>query len=320
MQEKTHREEYWIAGSIRDTNVEDLYTLGTELGRGKSAVVYRCEHNGTKKAYAVKKIPKQKGRKVLKEANVGNILHIRHPNVIHLTELYETKTHIYLMMELVTGGELFDRIVARGSFSEKDAAEAMRDILRAIKCIHDNGVVHYDVKPENLLYESNKDHSKLKLAPEVFTGNDSKKPTAVDMWSCGVIAYILLCGCEPFESPKQDYSEMYKKIIKAEYKIDPKVWSKISENAKDFIRKLLQKDPSKRLSVDAALRHQWVTGIAAKGDHLIETQEKIREFNARRKLKGAAGGVIFAARAVRMMSMKPRVKIQLDNNKISSDA
>ncbi|XP_069138753.1 calcium/calmodulin-dependent protein kinase type IV-like [Argopecten irradians] len=111
------------------------------------------------------------------------------------------------------------------------------------------------------------------------------------MWSCGVIAYILLCGYEPFDGPNQDVSEVYKKILKVDYKFDPKVWSKISENAKDFIARLLQKDPRKRLSVDAALRHPWVTGIAAKGDNLIETQEKIREFNARRKLKGAAGSV-----------------------------
>ncbi|XP_060066374.1 calcium/calmodulin-dependent protein kinase type IV-like [Ylistrum balloti] len=344
MEEETHHEEYWIAESIRDTKFEDLYTLGTELGRGTSAVVYRCEHNGTKKAYAVKKIPKQKDRKVV-QAEVGIFLHIRHPNVIHITELYETKTHIYLMMELVTGGELFDRIVARGSFSEKDAAEAMRDILRALKCMHDNGVVHYDVKPENLLYESNKDHSKLKLAdfalshiiagdvrsnsvcespgyvpPEVLTGISYNKPTAVDMWSCGVIAYILLCGYEPFESPTHDVSEIYKKILKVDYKFDPAIWSKISENAKDFIKRLLQKDPRKRLSVDVALRHPWVTGIAAKGDHLIETQEKIREFNARRKLKAAAGGVLFAARAVRMMNMKPKVKIQLESSQIATDA
>ncbi|XP_021340425.1 calcium/calmodulin-dependent protein kinase type IV-like [Mizuhopecten yessoensis] len=319
MQEKIHHEEYWISGSIRDTQFEDLYTIGTELGRGTSAVVYRCEHVGTKKAYAVKKIPKQKNRKVV-PADVGNLLHIRHPNVIHITELYETKTHIYLMMELVTGGELFDRIVARGSFSEKDAAEAMRDILRALKCMHDNGVVHFDVKPENLLYESNKDHSKLKLADfalhRIIAGDVRSNSV------CESPGYVRkLCGVEPFESVNHDVGEIYKKILKVDYKFDPTVWSKISENAKDFITRLLQKDPRKRLSVDAALRHPWVIGTAAKGDHLIETQEKIREFNARRRLKAAVGGVLFASKAARMMSnMRASVTIQVDNNQISTDA
>ncbi|OWF36517.1 Calcium/calmodulin-dependent protein kinase type IV [Mizuhopecten yessoensis] len=287
MQEKIHHEEYWISGSIRDTQFEDLYTIGTELGRGTSAVVYRCEHVGTKKAYAVKKIPKQKNRKVV-PADVGNLLHIRHPNVIHITELYETKTHIYLMMELVTGGELFDRIVARGSFSEKDAAEAMRDILRALKCMHDNGVVHFDVKPENLLYESNKDHSKLKLAD-----------FALHRIIAGDVRSNSVC-----ESP--GYVHVSDIVVRY---------------VPDFITRLLQKDPRKRLSVDAALRHPWVIGTAAKGDHLIETQEKIREFNARRRLKAAVGGVLFASKAARMMSnMRASVTIQVDNNQISTDA
>ncbi|OWF43163.1 Calcium/calmodulin-dependent protein kinase type IV [Mizuhopecten yessoensis] len=134
MTSKGQQQDFWIKESIRDQKFEDNYIIGTELGRGATSVVYKCEHIGSKKAWAVKIIAKQVERKVI-ITEAGILFRLRHSNVIALKEIYETPEKIYLVLELVTGGELFERIVARGSYSEKDAAEAMHDILNALKVL-----------------------------------------------------------------------------------------------------------------------------------------------------------------------------------------
>lgn len=311
------KQDYWIKESIRDKAFEDSFLLGKELGRGATSCVFKCEQRGTSMNWAVKIINKNVDKKVVC-SEIGILLRLFNPFVIRLKEVFETPTQIFLVLELVTGGELFDRIVTRGQYTEKDAARAISDILHGVQYIHANGVVHRDLKPENLLYECMTDDSKLKLAdfglsriiepevqmstvcgtpgycaPEVLKGD--KYTPSVDMWSVGVIAYILLCGYEPFFAENE--FEMYRKIIKGEYKFDEEYWSEISENAKDVVRKLLVIDPKKRLTATEALRLPWVKGVATKTTNMEITMNKLKEFNARRKLKCATDAMLVIAKA-----------------------
>ncbi|XP_074650027.1 calcium/calmodulin-dependent protein kinase type IV-like isoform X2 [Tubulanus polymorphus] len=294
---------YWFSVSNKEP-IDKYYEIGKELGRGATSVVYKCIEKGTNKAWAVKCIEK-KGkidRKIIR-SEIGILLKLKHPNMIRLKDIFESDLQISLVLELVTGGELFDRIVSRGFYSEKDAAAAIKDILEAIV-------------PENLLYENSLDDSKLKLAdfglskmigpdalqmntvcgtpgycaPEVLGHKVYDRP--VDMWGVGVITYILLCGYEPFY--EESDAVMFRRIMKGEYRFDSPWWDEVSMNAKDLIRKLLVMDPKKRFTAQQALRHPWVTGHAAKNQHMEVTQTKLKEFNARRKLKALTNVVIAA--------------------------
>ncbi|XP_062608941.1 calcium/calmodulin-dependent protein kinase type IV-like [Saccostrea cucullata] len=317
------KQDYWINESIKDKRFEDYYLQLTELGRGATSVVVKVEEKGTQQKWAAKVIHKRVDKKVI-NSEIGILLKLKHKNVIRLKEIYESPTDIYLILELVKGGELFDRIVNRGYYSEKDASKAVQQMLVAVKYLHENEVVHRDLKPENLLYEDLTDESNLKVAdfglskiierevtmntvcgtpgycaPEVLAGRPYSYP--VDMWSIGVITYILLCGYEPFYSENE--RTMYKKILKAEYEFHAPFWNNISENAKDFVRKMLQLDPKKRLTEVQALNHKWVQGVAAKSEHMPETHEKIKEFNATRKMKAITDATLLASRAARVTSI-----------------
>uniref|UniRef100_A0AAY4ESV4 Si:ch73-60h1.1 n=1 Tax=Denticeps clupeoides TaxID=299321 RepID=A0AAY4ESV4_9TELE len=288
--------EYWVDGSRRDVSMEDFYTMGPELGRGATSVVYRCEEKQSEKPFAAK---------VLKKT-------------IRLKEIFETETDIALILELVTGGELFDRIVERGYYSERDAAHVIKQILEAVAYLHENGVVHRDLKPENLLYADLSFDAPLKIAdfglskiideqvtmktvcgtpgycaPEILRGN--AYGPEVDMWSVGVILYILLCGFEPFFDPRGD-QYMYSRILNCDYEFVSPWWDEVSLNAKDLVSKLIVLDAHKRLTVKQALQHPWVLGKAARFSHMDTTQRKLQEFNARRKLKAAMKAVVATSR------------------------
>ncbi|OWF49833.1 calcium/calmodulin-dependent protein kinase type IV-like isoform X2 [Mizuhopecten yessoensis] len=298
---------YWINESIKDDQFDDLYTIGPELGRGTNSIVNKCTSCLTGEAWAVKTVNKRAQKhcrgEVVKE--IGLLLRLSHPNLIRLKEVFETPTKLQLVLALAKGGELFDSIETRGTYTEKEAAHIMRDILEAVQYMHKNGVTHRNIKPENLLLEDLKDIPKIKLtdfglaviqekdvqmnmvcsspdysAPEMLHGIPYTE--AVDLWSCGVIAFVLLAGYEPFLDLN---GETYKRVMKVDYTFDERACPEISENAKDFIRKMLQKDPKKRMSAAAALNHPWVKGKAAKNTHLLQTQESIKDFNARRKFK-----------------------------------
>lgn len=302
---KDERQDYWIEESIKNRPFEETYTISKELGCGATSKVFKCIHNGTGQPWAVKIINKKIDRKVVR-TEIGILLKIRHENVIRMKEIYETPTQILLVLELVTGGELFERIVNRGHYSEKDASTAVQEMLVAVKYLHESGVIHRDLKPENLLYENLSADAKLKIAdfglskiigsevttntvcgtpgycaPEVIKGKMYNG--SVDLWCIGVIAYILLCGYEPFYD--EDEKIMYKKILKGDYQFDSPYWDNITENAKDLVRKLLKVNVKERLTVDEALRHPWVRGIAAASEHMEEVQSNIKKFNARRKMK-----------------------------------
>ncbi|XP_030583391.1 calcium/calmodulin-dependent protein kinase type IV [Archocentrus centrarchus] len=309
--------EFWVDGSRRDGTVEEFYSLSSELGRGATSIVYRCEEKQTQKPYAVKVLKKTIDKKIVR-TEIGVLLRLSHPNIIQLKEIFETDTDIALVLELVTGGELFDRIVERGYYSERDAAHVIKQILEAVAYLHENGVVHRDLKPENLLYADLSLDAPLKIAdfglskiiddqvtmktvcgtpgycaPEILRGN--AYGPEVDMWSVGVILYILLCGFEPFFDPRGD-QYMYSRILNCDYEFVSPWWDEVSLNAKDLVSKLIVLDPHKRLSVREALQHPWVLGKAARFSHMDTTQRKLQEFNARRKLKAAMKAVVATSR------------------------
>ncbi|KAG2464505.1 KCC4 kinase, partial [Polypterus senegalus] len=213
--------------------------------------------------------------------------------IIQLKEIFETPLEITLVLELVTGGELFDRIVERGYYSERDAAHVIKQILEAVAYLHDNGVVHRDLKPENLLYADRSPDAPLKIAPEILRG--APYGSEVDMWSVGVITYILLCGFEPFFDLRGD-QYMYSRILTCDYEFVSPWWDDVSLNAKDLVSKLIVLDPLNRLNVQQALQHPWVSGKAAHFSHMDTTQKKLQEFNARRKLKAAVKAVVATSR------------------------
>ncbi|XP_015992737.1 calcium/calmodulin-dependent protein kinase type IV isoform X1 [Rousettus aegyptiacus] len=308
--------DYWIDGSNRDA-LSDFFEVESELGRGATSIVYRCKQKGTQKPYALKVLKKTVDKKIVR-TEIGVLLRLSHPNIIKLKEIFETPTEISLVLELVTGGELFDRIVEKGYYSERDAADAVKQILEAVAYLHENGIVHRDLKPENLLYATPAPDAPLKIAdfglskivehqvlmktvcgtpgycaPEILRG--CAYGPEVDMWSVGVITYILLCGFEPFYDERGDQF-MFRRILNCEYYFISPWWDEVSLNAKDLVKKLIVLDPKKRLTTFQALQHPWVTGKAANFVHMDTAQKKLQEFNARRKLKAAVKAVVASSR------------------------
>ncbi|XP_064795850.1 calcium/calmodulin-dependent protein kinase type 1D-like isoform X2 [Oncorhynchus masou masou] len=212
-------------------------------------------------------------------------------------------------MQLVSGGELFDRIVEKGFYTEKDASTLIRQVLDAVDYLHKLGIVHRDLKPENLLYFNPQDESKIMIsdfglskmegsgdvmstacgtpgyvAPEVLAQKPYSK--AVDCWSIGVIAYILLCGYPPFYD--ENDSKLFEQILKADYEFDAPYWDDISDSAKDFIGSLMEKDPAKRFTCDQALRHPWIAGDTALCKNIHESvSRQIRKNFAKSKWRQA---------------------------------
>jgi calcium/calmodulin-dependent protein kinase I len=259
--------------------LEDFYEVGKEIGRGAFSIVKEGVNKATGKKVAIKSIRTRyiKNKLLIREIDimkkVGN-----HPNILKLHEVFETKNFLYLVLELVTGGELFDQIVARGEYSEKDASNIVRQIISAVAHLHANGIAHRDLKPQNLLC-AGVDGDDIRMAdfglskmfdqgeylvtccgspeyvaPEVLECKPYDK--ACDLWSVGVITYVLLTGCFPFWD--KNNAVLYEKIRKVEYG-----WpsgSEISPEAKDLIRHLIEKNPEKRYTAEQALQHPWVTG------------------------------------------------------------
>ncbi|XP_052121845.1 calcium/calmodulin-dependent protein kinase type 1 [Frankliniella occidentalis] len=233
---------------------------------------------------------------------------LTHPNIVQLLETFEDKHKVYLVMELVTGGELFDRIVQKGSYTEKDASDLIRQVLEAVDYMHQQGVVHRDLKPENLLYYSPDEDSKIMIsdfglskmedsgimatacgtpgyvAPEVLAQKPYGK--AVDVWSIGVISYILLCGYPPFYD--ENDANLFAQILKGDFEFDSPYWDEISDSAKDFIRQLMCVDVEKRYTCRQALQHPWISGNAASNKNIHGTvSEQLKKNFAKSRWKQA---------------------------------
>lgn len=212
------------------------------------------------------------------ESEINILKELDHPNIVRFYETYIDYKYIHIVMQLCTGGELFDRIVKLEKFSEKDASELMKKILSAVQHLHKHNICHRDLKPENFLFKNNKENAEIKIidfglskkfskqeenmttivgtpfyvAPEVLSG---KYDTQCDLWSCGVILFVLLCGYPPFDGDSN--KDIFRAILKNKLEFDEEEWGNISEEAKDLIGKLLVKDPKKRIKIDQALNHPW---------------------------------------------------------------
>ncbi|NXF30157.1 KCC1G kinase, partial [Nyctibius bracteatus] len=266
------------------TNIRKTFIFMEALGSGAFSEVFLVKQRSTGKLFALKCIKKSP---LLRDSSLENeiavLRKIKHENIVSLEDIYESTTHFYLVMQLVSGGELFDRILERGVYTENDASVVIHQVLTAVKYLHENGIVHRDLKPENLLYLTPEENSKIMItdfglskmeqngimstacgtpgyvAPEVLAQKPYSK--AVDCWSIGVITYILLCGYPPFYEETE--SKLFEKIKEGSYEFESPFWDDISESAKDFIRHLLEKNPTKRFTCEEALRHPWINGNTA---------------------------------------------------------
>jgi len=305
------------------TTVPCQYKTGRTLGQGTYAVVKEAQHIRTGEHFAVKVINKKlmEGREhmVRNEITILKKISQGHKNILTLQDYFETLNNLYLVTDLARGGELFDRICAKGSYNERDAAHLVKSITEAVAYLHDNGIVHRDLKPENVLFRTTDEDSDLLIAdfglsriidsetfhiltttcgtpgymaPEIFKKLGHSKP--VDMWAIGVITYFLLCGYTPFDR-ENNVEEMHA-ILRADYKFEPpEYWEGITETAKDFIRKLLTIDPHRRMTAHQALTHQWLSeplpspvGAPSNPDLLHSVRHN---FNARRTLKKAIDAI-----------------------------
>lgn len=302
-------------------SVDEKYMLKELLGTGAFSEVRLAESKDRPgQMYAVKIIDKKalKGKEDSLENEIKVLRRLKHPNIVQLLETFEDKQKVYLIMELVTGGELFDRIVEKGSYTEKDASDLIRQVLEAVNYMHEQGVVHRDLKPENLLYYSPDDESKIMIsdfglskmedsgvmatacgtpgyvAPEVLAQKPYGK--AVDVWSIGVISYILLCGYPPFYD--ENDANLFAQILKGEFEFDSPYWDDISESAKDFIRQLMCVDVNKRYTCRQALQHPWICGNAASNKNIHGTvSEQLKKNFAKSRWKQA----YHAATVIRQM-------------------
>ncbi|XP_023686067.1 calcium/calmodulin-dependent protein kinase type II subunit gamma isoform X13 [Paramormyrops kingsleyae] len=303
-----------MATIVTSTRFTDEYQLYEELGKGAFSVVRRCVKKSTGQEYAAKiintkKLSARDHQKLEREARICRLL--KHPNIVRLHDSIAEEGFHYLVFDLVTGGELFEDIVAREYYSEADASQCINQILESVSHIHQHDIVHRDLKPENLLLASKMKGAAVKLAdfglaievqgdqqawfgfagtpgylsPEVLRKDPYGKP--VDIWACGVILYILLVGYPPFWD--EDQHKLYQQIKAGAYDFPSPEWDTVTPEAKNLINQMLTINPAKRITADQALKHPWVCqrSTVASMMHRQETVECLRKFNARRKLKGA---------------------------------
>ncbi|XP_057669513.1 calcium/calmodulin-dependent protein kinase type II alpha chain isoform X8 [Diorhabda carinulata] len=312
-----------MAVPLACTRFSDNYDLKEELGKGAFSVVRRCVQKSTGLEFAAKiintkKLSARDFQKLEREARICRKL--QHPNIVRLHDSIQEENFHYLVFDLVTGGELFEDIVAREFYSEADASHCIQQILESVNHCHQNGVVHRDLKPENLLLASKQKGAAVKLAdfglaievqgeqqawfgfagtpgylsPEVLKKEPYGKP--VDIWACGVILYILLVGYPPFWD--EDQHRLYAQIKAGAYDYPSPEWDTVTPEAKNLINQMLTVNPAKRITAAEALKHPWICQRerVASVVHRQETVDCLKKFNARRKLKGAILTTMLATR------------------------
>uniref|UniRef100_A0A3P8TZW3 Serine/threonine-protein kinase DCLK2 n=1 Tax=Amphiprion percula TaxID=161767 RepID=A0A3P8TZW3_AMPPE len=297
--------------------ISDRYKVGRMLGDGNFAVVRECVEHSTGREYALKIINKGKcrGKEHMIQNEVAILRRVKHPNIVLLIEEVDTYNELYLIMELVKGGDLFDAITSTNRYTERDASGMLYNLANAIKYLHSLNIVHRDIKPENLLVYEHADGSKsLKLgdfglatvvdgplytvcgtptyvAPEIIaeTGYGLK----VDIWAAGVITYILLCGFPPFRGSSDDQEVLFDQILMGQLEFPLPYWDNVSETAKELIRSMLEVEVDQRYTALQVLEHPWVTDEGlCENDHQLSVAGKIKKhFNTNPKVSDTTAGV-----------------------------
>ncbi|XP_047341256.1 calcium-dependent protein kinase 1-like [Impatiens glandulifera] len=300
-------------------NLKEFYKIGKKLGQGQFGTTFLCVEKATGKEYACKSIAK---RKLLTDEDVEDVrreIQIMHhlsgnPNVIAIKGAYEDAVAVHLVMEICAGGELFDRIIKRGHYTERKAAELTRTIVGVVEACHSLGVMHRDLKPENFLFVDQKEDSLLKtidfglsiffkpgevfsdvvgspyyVAPEVLRKRYGSKS---DVWSAGVIVYILLSGVPPFWAENEQ--GIFDEVLHGDLDFSTDPWPSISEDAKDLVKKMLVRDPKRRLTAHEVLCHPWVQIDGVAPDKPLDSAvlSRLKQFSALNKLKKMALRVI----------------------------
>ncbi|XP_050366384.1 calcium-dependent protein kinase 11-like [Argentina anserina] len=299
--------------------LRDHYLMGKKLGQGQFGTTYLCTHKSTNEMYACKSIPKRKLMcredydDVWREIQIMHHLS-EHPFVVQIKGTYEDAVFVHLVMELCAGGELFDRIVKKGHYSEREAAKLIKTIVGVVEACHSLGVMHRDLKPENFLFDNPSDDAKLKatdfglsifykpgqvfhdvvgspyyVAPEVLSKIYGPE---VDVWSAGVILYILLSGVPPFWAETE--SGIFRQILQGKVDFESEPWPSISESAKDLMLKMLERDPRRRITAHEVLCHPWIVDDRVAPDKPLDSAvlSRLKQFSAMNKLKKMALRVI----------------------------
>ncbi|CAA7405251.1 unnamed protein product [Spirodela intermedia] len=300
-------------------NLKELYQIGKKLGQGQFGTTYLCVEKSTGLRYACKTIPKRKllckedYEDVYREIQIMHHLS-EHPNVVRIKGAYEDPVFVHLVMELCAGGELFDRIVQKGHYTERKAAQLIKTIVGVVEACHSLGVMHRDLKPENFLFLNEDEDAALKatdfglsvfykpgdtfsdvvgspyyVAPEVL--RKYYGPEA-DVWSAGVILYILLSGVPPFWAETE--SGIFRQILQGALDFESEPWPCISESAKDLIRNMLNRNPRKRFTAHEVLCHPWIVDDKVAPDRPLDSAvlSRLKQFSAMNKLKKMALRVI----------------------------
>lgn len=317
-------------------NIAEFYEFDTKtLGEGSFGFVKVATRIGSSMKRAIKVIPKKKVKNTeLLSSEINIMKQIDHPCIIQLYENFEDSQYIYLVMEICEGGELFDKIIELDHFSEEQAVEIFHQIVSAISYLHSLNIVHRDLKPENFLIYDKSDNIQIKLidfglakvmnqqkqlksrsgtcyyiAPEIFKGPYDEK---CDIWSLGIILFMILSGYPPFDGDNE--AEIIRAVRSAELEFDDTIWQQVSDEAKDLIRHMLERDPIKRYSCSDIFQHPWMNQSHPKTPLFIDIN-KLRQYQLSKKFKRAVLNYMATQCATEEIEAIKDLFIRIDTNK-----